>query len=146
MNNTLGRTPVFTLMLPNRLARVWENEARYAGARPGDKPLALVELFSTLEDELFRELSQKRPTVAPSRQTVQSFYVELLVSLAMGETVGGVPAIAQRLARARLAGLNQSLSNALKKVQPGQDAYTHAHLTDVALEVQRALEAIRVVR
>jgi hypothetical protein len=122
------------------LARVWENELR---ASADEDALTLPELFDALEAAIFAELDTPKanstardPAISSARQNLQDAYVRRLIGIALGNGVS--PAVANKLAWARLGGLEKKFSAVIKR---NLDPYTKAHLESLFQKSKQARTA-----
>jgi hypothetical protein len=123
------------LTAPLRLARMHDNEVAFGQGAV----LTMPELFGTLNRSIFAEVLRPAPrNVSAMRRDVQRAWLERLVTLAVNPPVGS-PADARSVARATLADLGPRAARAARL--PSLDAYTRAHLAEVAARADRALEA-----
>jgi hypothetical protein len=125
-----------TLLQPNRLTRVLDNERR----TPVD-PFTLPELFGHLEATAFGGL-KAGVKLSQDRRTLQRLLVGRLAKLAVAPETG-TPAEASQLAAATLRSIDQKLGKALAGAasHPTTDAYTRAHLEDLRSRIHRTLDA-----
>ncbi len=140
-------TTLGTLLEPDRLGRVKDNEARYAAGEP---VFAMPELFERLTSGVMRGLDQgnvsatggRSPLVASKRRTLQRIYVGLLSDLALSPEKG-TPADASVLAAAELKKVRERARRAAADpaLAPSLDAYGRAHLADLDTRIARVLDA-----
>lgn len=139
-------TTLATILSPQRLARVKDNEARVAA---GDA-FTLPELFERLTTSAFRGLEKgnvsagkTRPAlVASKRRALQRIYVGLLSDIALSPEKG-TPADASVLATAELRKVRERARRAAAdpSIAPTLDAYGRAHLADLDTRIGRVLDA-----
>lgn len=125
-----------TLLEPDRLARVLDNERR----TPSD-PFTLPELFGHLEATAFGDV-KTGVKLSQDRRTLQRLLVTRLTKLAVAPEKG-TPAEASQLAAVTLRTIDQKLAKALAGAvsHPTADGYTRAHLDDLRTRIHRTLEA-----
>jgi hypothetical protein len=139
-------TTLATMMSPQRLARVKDNEARVAA---GEEAFTLPELFRRLTDGTFRGLDRgnvsagagRSPLVASKRRALQRIYVGLLEDIVLAPEKG-TPADASVLAAAELRRIRERARRtaADPAIAPSLDAYGRAHLADLDARIGRALD------
>ena len=124
---------VFALTADDVLARVWENEQRALSNKSEGKVLTVVEVFETLEREIFRDLERPMgaataadPYLGRGRQALQDAYVRRLIALSLGNGVS--PPVANKIATQRLMQLESNFSAVLQSAGAKLDPYTRAHL------------------
>jgi hypothetical protein len=143
----LHRTTLATLLAPERLARVKDNEVRYA---PGEPVLTLPELFDRLTTGVLRGIESgnvsaaagRSPLVASKRRALHRIYVEILSDLVLAPEKG-TPADASVLAAVELKKVRERARRAAADpaLAPALDAYGRAHLADLDARVARVLDA-----
>jgi len=102
-----------------------------------EDPFDMSELFSGLRTAIWAELDGGG-NVDSFRRNLQREHLRHLVSMVV-KLSPGAPEDARSLARVDLMAINAGIEPALSS--PGLDAITAAHLTEVAAQIQAALEA-----
>ncbi len=132
------------LLDPVVLARVRDGELR---AEPGEASVGLPELFASLTDAIWAEVSAgtrlhpARPgNITAVRRDVQRLYLNALIQMVVNPAPG-TPEDARALARTTLAGLGGGIDRVLAAPRSELDAYTRAHLTDARDRIGRGLDA-----
>ena len=141
-------TALSLVMNPTKLRRIYDNEFRTQGQ---EGAVTLAEVFGSISSAVWSELDQEgsgsytagRPMISSLRRNLQREHLERLVDLAQPSdaasasmrTIASLSTHALRVLRRKIAGLQGDL-----------DPYTEAHLDDVATRVERALDAVYVVR
>ncbi|MBM3879218.1 MAG: DUF5117 domain-containing protein [Verrucomicrobia bacterium] len=132
------------LLNPSTLGRVYDNEFLTPAK---DDMVTLPEVLTTLETEIWSELKQtggeytnRQPLISSLRRNLQREHVERLIDLSMPESWR--QASHKPIANLALMHLRQ-LSSRLGKLQgqDGLDAYTHAHVSETKLRIDKALDA-----
>jgi hypothetical protein len=129
-------TALGTLLQPDRLTRVLDNERRAPA-----HPLTLPELFGHLEATAFGDL-KPGTKLSQDRRTLQRLLVGRLTRLAVTPEKG-TPAEGSQVAAATLRSIDKRIGKALAGTAsaPTADGYTRAHLEDLRTRIHRTLEA-----
>ena len=135
------------LMNPDTLERVYDNEL----FTPQDKDmLTLAELLGELTKAVWSELDQKpdkkhsarEPMISSLRRNLQREHLERLIDLTL-PGAGSSPAY-KPIANLSIQEL-KGIAQRIEKLQAGgadkQDAYTSAHLSHAANQIEKALDA-----
>jgi hypothetical protein len=139
------------VMNPGTLSRVYDNELRI----PADEDaLTLPELMGAGVDAIFSELdaerggeryTNRRPMISSLRRNLQSEMTDRLIDLAMDSA--RMPRPIQTLALAHLRDIHGRLGAILDGPDNGVvDDYTVVHLGDLEQRIDKALNAVYVVR
>jgi hypothetical protein len=136
------------LMNPTTLRRIYDNEFLV----PADEDaMTLPELLGTINKAIWSELDNvgdkqytaRKPMISSLRRNLQREYLERLIDLSKPST-RGVEAYKpiSNLVREQLRKLkNKKIDPVLKGKSKNLDPYTAAHLGDVAVQIEKALEA-----
>ncbi len=106
-------------------------------ARP-ETTMSLADLFAWTQASIFGDLAAARPGGSQIHRNLQRTYARLLAQM-ITSPVAGTPLDAQALARFELTNLDGRLKRSLARGH--LDVQTHAHLTAMQVDVERALEA-----
>ncbi|HRP63579.1 MAG TPA: zinc-dependent metalloprotease [Phycisphaerales bacterium] len=138
------------LMNPGTLGRVYDNEMR----TPHDEDaLTLTELLSAVVDSVFTEFdgvreervfTDRQPMISSLRRNLQSELVDRLIDLS--SATSRMPRPVQTLCMHHLRRLDERLQALLKTENTEIDSYTHAHLKDLNVRIDRALNAVYMAR
>ncbi len=138
-----------TLLEPARLTRVLDNERRVA---PGEDRFTLPELLQRLVAIGFDDLPSggkagakqtftvAAPAVGPDRRALQRLLVKHLLAMALAPADGSPPEASQLAHRAIRAILKRTTGTSTDR-NLVLDAYSEAHLDDLAHRIRRALRA-----
>lgn len=127
-------TAMFRLYDPLVLLRLQDNELRF---EKGEKPFTMAEMFTSIRDEVWNELS--RPSNINSfRRELQRMHLNVLNTLVVNSP-RFLPHDAITLARADLRALEKRIQTAL--TSPALDNYTRAHLEESLWKIQAILNA-----
>ena len=139
------------VMNPGTLSRVYDNELRIPVE---EDALTLPELMGASVDAIFSELDAERgderytnrqPMISSLRRNLQSEMTDRLVDLAMDS--GWMPRPVQTLALAHLRDIRGKLGTILDGPDDGGvDDYTVVHLSDIEQRIDKALNAVYVMR
>jgi hypothetical protein len=138
-------TALTLLLNPGTLGRVYDNEQRIPAS---EDAFTLPELMSALSGEIFKEISTsslgasdpRKPVISSFRRNLQADYTDRLIAVATGKA--GLPRVARQLSRQELRDLKARLDATVAKAGEGNcDPYTRAHLTDLQVRVDAALDA-----
>lgn len=141
------RAAVLTVLFSEPvLQRIVDNQLR---TKPGDDVFTLSELFSRVTDDVFTEVnagakkevtySATTPFISTYRRAAQRDYARLLVRLALTDT--GNPEDVRSLAWMHLRSIYDKTTKLLFASGDKLDAYSRAHLDDLAATIGRALDA-----
>ena len=140
-------TTMGTLFDPDRIARVKDNESRFAAGEP---VFALPELFDHLTTSVFKGLEQGNvgskagPSswVSSRRRTLQRIYVGQLSDLVL-KPAARMPADASMLAAVQLRRIRDRIRAATRRpvLALTLDAYGRAHLADLDTRISQVLDA-----
>ena len=144
------QSAALTMILnPTTLTRVYDNEFRTSVE---DDALTLPEVIGKIVDAAFTEFeadlngetfTDRKPMISSMRRNLQSEVVDRLTSFAMN--AGGLPRPIQNLSLMHLRDLQGEIDGLLEKSEDGQiDAYTRAHLGELAMRIEQVLEAVQV--
>jgi len=106
--------------------------------------LTIAEVIQSVTDEVWSELgdlpensTNRRPAISSLRRNLQSEHLARLIELSLEED-SGTPAgrTIQSLVRMQLKDILKLIDTAKAK-----DAYTRAHLSDVSMKIEKALNA-----
>lgn len=132
------------IMNPTTLKRVYDSEFRVASDQDA---LTLPEVMETMTNAIWTEFkagdksgsfTARKPKVSSLRRNLQREYVERLIDLAMP---GGVPGAAGKpVSNLALAQL-KLIRGWAGEVGAGYDAYTKAHLDELAKRIDKAVDA-----
>jgi hypothetical protein len=142
------------LMNPTVLERVYDNETRIAADQD---MLTLPEVFNKIGESIWTELDGKsgrgytnrQPMISSTRRNLQREHLDRLIDLTDPGVIDGAAGKAvSNLAVAKL----REIDNKIRKIVPkdstenktGLDDYTYAHLSEAALRIDKALDAIYV--
>ncbi len=126
------------LMSASRLEQLREIEFK---SEPGEA-LTLPELFDRLDRSIWSEVQTATPTnVNDLRRELQRSYVNRQVDMMLERRYA--PEDARTLARRSLRRIHDRLDAALGRSSQ-LDAYTQAHLEDTKIQIERALNAVRI--
>ncbi len=136
------------LMNPGTLTRVYDNEMRVDADQDAvTLPEALGSLvdaiYSELHDEINGEFTDRQPMISNLRRDLQAEMTARLIDLAMDG--GRMPRPIQTLAVHHLRQLDGTLTGLLDG-EMHIDAYSYAHLSDIAKRIDKALNAVHVMR
>ena len=107
-----------------------------------DLALTLPELFDRLDRSIWSEVQTATPTnVNDLRRELQRSYVNRQVDMMLERRYA--PEDARTLARRSLRRIHDRLDAALGRSSQ-LDAYTQAHLEDTKIQIERALNAVRI--
>ena len=128
-------------MNPVTLRRIYDNEI----ATPADTDqITLAEVMDAVVANVFRELdgqvnggSAREPAISNWRRGLQAELISRLTELSSGKS--GMPGPTRTLSTMHLKRLKSRLARAMKGKA---DAYTEAHLDDLHMAVDRALNRI----
>ncbi len=133
------------LLNPSTVGRVYDNEVY----TPSEADMiTLPELFQTLHKSIWTELGEngskeftaRKPMISSLRRNLQREHVERLIDLSMPDRWGSAARKPiSNLALHELRGLKEKLEGALKDMKA--DPYTEAHLSEVKLRIDKALDA-----
>lgn len=127
-----------SLMSPDRLAELREIEFKSA---PG-AALTLPDLFDRLDQTIWNEIQAAIPNnVTSLRRELQRTYVKLQVDMLLERVEA--PEDARTLARRSLKRTRDRLETALNRSSQ-LDTYTQAHLEDTKIQIDQALNAVRL--
>lgn len=151
IHNRVGQIQSFALlylMNPGTLGRVHDNEMRIDGDQDAitlpEVMGALVDaVFSELNDDANGEYTDRNPMISSLRRNLQSEMADRLIDLS--KDGGRMPRPVQTLAVHHLRQLDDTLFEILNG-KPQLDTYSHAHLADVHKRIEKALNAVYVVR
>ncbi len=104
-------------------------------AAPGENTLKLVDLFGTVSKAIWSEVPSAA-TVSPLRRDLQRAHAERLMAIVLEKQ--SAPAEAKALSRVELINLSKQLKVAAGKAT---DATTKIHWTDLATQIDHALQA-----
>jgi hypothetical protein len=135
------------LMNPTTLRRVYDNEIRL----PADEDaLTLPELLDTISAAAWTELnaecpenrSNRKPMISSLRRNLQQEHVQRLIDLILekNDRTAAYKPISD-LARMQLVDLLGKVDARLKQCEDKMDAYSRAHLREVAMRIAQALKA-----
>ncbi|MGH7505867.1 MAG: zinc-dependent metalloprotease, partial [Longimicrobiales bacterium] len=124
------------LLNPSRLARIRDAETKYGQANV----VTIPQLMDAVTDAVWSELESAQPgNITAMRRDLQRAYLEDLIALVV-EPQEDAPADARAVARAQLTTLGERIEPRLASAT-SLDAYTRAHLEDVAARIEKALDA-----
>jgi hypothetical protein len=141
------------LMYPSVLSRIYDNELLVAD---DEDVLTLPELLTTITDSVWKELGNaptktytaRKPYVSSLRRNLQRQHIELLIDLIQ---VGGFSVAAYKpisnLVLEQVRQIKQTYCDKILRAADGKlDPYTAAHLKDVRMRIEKALDAQYVLR
>jgi hypothetical protein len=152
---TVQASALTMLMNPEVLKRVYDNEFRV----PADQDmLTLPELINTITGAIWTELdgkprssSNRQPMISSLRRNLQREHLERLIDLTDPSLMEGAAGKAvSTLAVAKLRELDAKIRKIVPKEAAekgradGLDDYSFAHLSEAALRIEKALDAIYV--
>lgn len=146
------------LMNPTILKRVYDNEARVAGDQD---MVTLPEVLNKIADAIWNEVDSKsgrsytnrQPMISGIRRGLQREHLERLIDLTDPSMIEGASGKAvSNLAVAKLRELNAKIRRIIPKDKDagggadkaGLDDYSYAHLSETALRIEKAIDAIYV--
>ncbi len=142
---------VLTAILnPTTVGRVYANEY-YTPANVD--MITLPELLETLNKEIWSEItnpkpegsSARKPAISSLRRNLQREYVERLIDLSMPDQWSST---AQKpisnLSLYTLRNMQDQLKDLMEKSGTKFDAYTRAHLSEIKLRIDKALDAVYI--
>ena len=140
----IQRSALSQIMNPVTLRRIYDNEI----ATPSDTDqITLAEVMDEVVGNVFRELdgqvnggSSREPAISNWRRGLQAELVSRLAELSSGKS--GMPGPTRTLSTMHLKRLKGRLARAMKGKA---DPYTEAHLDDLHMAVDRALNRIETV-
>jgi hypothetical protein len=148
INDMIAGTQSMALSMilnPSTLGRIYDNEKRVAADAD---MITLPEVMKALSDEIFSEIAPsklgssdaRKPVISTYRRNLQADYADRLVAVATGKA--GLPRVARQLSAQELRELKVKLDATVAKATASNcDPYTRAHLADLKMRVDAALEA-----
>jgi len=131
-------TALTMLINPTRLRRVYDNEFRTRD----ENALTLAELFETVSDAVWSELSGKSE-ISSLRRNLQREHLERLIDLSLpSEAASASMRTIANLAVAELREIDERIEE--RQAAGGLDPYSAAHLADASARIEKALEAVYV--
>jgi hypothetical protein len=143
---------LFQLMSPPTLNRLWDAQIKY---RPDEDIFSVPELFHTLSDSIWTELSDnglkgtyttRKPLINSFRRNLQREHLQRLIDLTLAPPGAGIVADVHSVARLSLKDLGGSIQNALEQRGSRMDDYSRAHLIDCQRRIEQAMAAEFVAR
>ncbi|MCA9288951.1 MAG: hypothetical protein KDA05_10230, partial [Phycisphaerales bacterium] len=133
------------------LRTIYDNEFRSNGH--SQDTLTMAEVVSTVTDSVWNELdvlptrafTASEPYISSLRRNLQGQMADRLIAMAQpGAMTGAAAQPLRSLCRMELRELNEKINGALTRGGANLDPYSRAHLSDVAVRIERALEAQQV--
>ncbi len=139
------------LINPININRIHDAELKIPAS---EDAFTVPELFSTVTDGIFSELSAKtagnwtnrKPMVSSFRRNLQREYVRRLVAMQLRGTRRGLNPDAHALVRSTLKDIGERSGNVIEKNGSRLDTYTLAHLDEMKSTIAKALDADFVTR
>ena len=137
---------VTMIMNPTVLRRVYDNEFIVAS---GQDALTLPEMLDTITKAAWKELdgspdqkySAREPMISSLRRNLQQEYVERLIDLSLQGGTNAAGKTIATLATEKLRELSTRIGKVIEKGNSNLDPYTHAHLADAKLRIDKAVDA-----
>ncbi len=135
------------LMNPDTMRRVLDNEWRTPS---GEDAVTLPEVMGAVSSAVWKEIEEgsakrstaREPMISSLRRNLQREHVERLIDLAFPDgIVGAAGKPVATLAVAELRTLKDKLTAITGKGEGRLDPYSAAHLSELALRIERALDA-----
>jgi hypothetical protein len=135
------------LMNPTTLRRVFDNEFRVPSK---DDALTLPELmdktsaavWSEVLDKPTKQYTARDPMVSSLRRDLQREHIERLIDLTLPATASGAASKPiSNLAMSKLREIKDKIGNAIDRGGGNVDAYTKAHLSEMKVRIEKALDA-----
>ncbi|MEZ6233291.1 MAG: zinc-dependent metalloprotease [Phycisphaerales bacterium] len=146
------QTSALTMLInPSRLRTIYDNEFRSNGH--SQDTLTMAEVVSTVTDSVWGELdvlptrafTASEPYISSLRRNLQGQMADRLIAMAQpGAMTGSAAQPLRSLCRMELRELSEKINGALTRGGANLDPYSRAHLSDVAVRIERALEAQQV--
>ena len=147
-------TALSLCLSPDRLQLVHDDEA---GMADTEDALTLPEILDTLTRSIFAEVQPakgadsgvaavtpaptvRKPLISSIRASLQRAYLGRLVGIAIHTQYGNAPQVTRALAYQQLKGILANIEQ-VRGAGGNLDAYTSAHLDELATRIKRALEA-----
>ena len=141
-------TALTLLMNPYTLQRVYDNEYFTPS---GEDMLTLPELLNAVHEGVWGEIAEppakkttaREPMISSLRRNLQREHVQRLIDLSIPGTssVGPAERSIATLATAQLRGIVKEIEGVRKSGADKIDAYSSAHLDEIALRINQALDA-----
>ena len=119
------------------LSRIQDNELRFA---PDEKPFAMADLFSGLDNAIWSELDNGAGKISSLRRNLQREHLKQLVRLLLRSAGTTAPEDATTLARASLTSIQTKIHDGLNAAKV-TDPISNAHLQETADRITAALQA-----
>lgn len=137
---------VTMVMNPTVLRRVYDNE--FIVPR-GEDAFTLPEMLTTITKAAWKELdtapdqkfTDREPMISSLRRNLQQEYVERMIDLSLNSGTNAAGKTISTLATEKLRDLSARIGKVIEKGNSNLDAYTHAHLADAKLRIDKALDA-----
>jgi len=138
---------LFQVMNPATIGRLYDAQLKIPDEQ---EAFTVPELMSTLTRAIWSEIgappdgtfTERKPYISSVRRNLQRRHLEILVQMVLSPPGRTLPADAQALARITLEELSGAIAGVLNQEQAsGLDAFSRAHLHDVRLRIEKALNA-----
>lgn len=119
-----------------RLARIRDTEVKFGA----ENTVTIPELMSTLTNSIWSEVWTAPGTnISSNRRDLQRAYLDEMIEI-VTDAPSDMPADARSVARAQLSSVNKRI---IQRLTPpfNFDAYTEAHLREVQVRIEKALDA-----
>ncbi|MBX3377080.1 MAG: zinc-dependent metalloprotease [Phycisphaeraceae bacterium] len=134
------------LMNPSTLRRVYDNEFLVPA---GEDALTLPELMDTVSGAIWSEIEKspdkkytaREPMISSLRRNLQREHMDRLIDLSITDGFGAASKPISNLATSKLRDIKNRLDELVTKNGSRLDPYTHAHLDECKLRIEKALEA-----
>lgn len=134
------------LMNPTTLRRVYDNEFLVPA---GEDALTLPELMDTVSAAIWGEIEKspdkkytsREPMISSLRRNLQREHMERLIDLCITDGYGAASKPISNLATSKLRDIKTRLEELTSKNGSRLDPYTHSHLDECKLRIEKALEA-----
>jgi len=124
------------LLNGTRLERIRDTEVKFGA----ENTVTIPELMSTLTNAIWNEVwSAPGDNIMSNRRDLQRAYLDEMIGI-VTDAPSNMPADARSVARAQLRDLSERINRRLSPPY-NFDAYTEAHLREVQVRLEKALEA-----
>ncbi len=134
------------IMNPTTLRRMLDGESY---VEPGEDVLTVAEALRTITGSIWTELdakpagkaSNREPVISTLRRNLQREHLDRLIDLAVpGESFGAVNKVIANLATMHLREIEGKIAEVMEKYGTQMDDYSKAHLQEVAMRIDGALD------
>ncbi|HED54389.1 MAG TPA: hypothetical protein ENJ00_09365, partial [Phycisphaerales bacterium] len=144
--NGIMSSSLTMIMNPTTLKNVYDNEFRVAS---DEDAITVPEVMSSVVDEVFSEIAEaprqtftdRQPMISSFRRNLQIGLVDRLIDLTKPDAMSGAAAAPVRVLSSQYLRQIKDQVNSVLEDEGKLDAYTLAHLAELAVRIDKALDA-----